>query len=67
MYNVIDKESCLKEGNGNHKDCRGPAGELLRVGEGLCHALQRRGLLCRQTVVADSLQEDLHSNGEYIF
>ena len=47
MDDVVEEERRLKERNGNHKDGRRPAGELLRVGKGLCNALQRRGLLCR--------------------
>ena len=46
MDDVVEEERRLKERNGNHKDGRRPAGELLGVGKGLCNALQRRGLLC---------------------
>ncbi len=65
MDDVVEEEGGLEKRNGNHKDRRRPAGELLGISEGLCNALQRCSLLCRQSVITDSLQEDLRINRKY--
>lgn len=59
MNYMIDEKGGLNEGDENHEHGRGITCELLGIGEGISNALQRRSLLCRQSIASDDIQKVL--------